>query len=447
MLTELSGGAWFSGEGTLLLRPEVSSESGMITIFVGKNAVMMKKTLILWKLELKHMLRQLPAMLLEVILLLSILGIFAFGAAKLLVRDVPPLQITIAVVEKEENPLTSLLLNYVQGMESISEVCRFLVVSEEEGFSMLRKGKAAAVLVLPEKMVEGIMDGSNMPVQVFFPENAGMESALLKELTDAGVQMLRVAQAEIYGIYDTAKAYGALEQLSVLEMDIDRYNLAFALDRLALFREREIFAAGGLSILQYGIASGAVFFLLLLGMACYPVMQPYSMVLQKQLFREGIGTGRQCFGKWMCGSCSMGIGAVFFWVLVRAGMEIIGYGAWMPKIGVIQAGICLLVLLCTATFVFLVFQLAGNGAAAVLLLFFLAVVMQYLAGGFVPSVFLPETVQRIGKFLPVTYLIDAAGSLYSGALSKKTAGMLILFTILLGAAAYGISRYRMAGEV
>lgn len=407
----------------------------------------MKRTFVLWTLELKRTIRQLPAMLAEAVLLLGILGMIAFGAAKFLYRDAPVIQITIAVIEKDKNPLTDLLLNYVQGMESISEMCRFLIVSEEEGFSMLEEGKAAAALVLPEGMAEGIMDGSNAPVQVFFPKDAGLESALLKELTDAGVQMLRAAQAEIYGIYDTAKAYGALERLSVLQMDIDTANLAFALDRLALFRAQEVSATGKLSVLQYGIASGAVFFLLLLGMACYPVMQPYPAALQRQLVREGIGAGGQCFGKWLCGVCSMGIIGLFLRLAVRGVLTAGGYRACLSKAGAEQTGICLLILLCTATFTFLVFQFVGNGTAAILLLFFLTVIMQYFAGGFLPSVFLPEAVQKAGRFLPVTYLIDAAGGLYTGTVSGMTFGILCLFTVLFGGAAYGITRLRMAKGV
>lgn len=419
----------------------------MFSVKLGKEAARMtKRAFVLWKLELKRTIRLLPVILAEAVLLLSILGMIAFGAAKLLYRDVPAIRITIAVIEKEKNPLTDLLLNYIQGMESISELCQFLIVSEEEGFAMLQEGKAAAALVLPEGMVEGIMDGSNTPVQVFFPEDAGMESALLRELTDAGVQMLRVAQAEIYGIYDTAKTYGASEQLSVLEMDIDTANLAFALDRLALFRVQEVSATGNLSVMQYGIASGAVFFLLLLGMACYPVMQPYPAALRKQLVREGIGAGGQCFGKWLCGVCGMGIGGLFFRLVVKSVLTAGGFGAWLPKAGAVQAGTGLLILLCTVTFIFLVFQLAGNGTAAILLLFFLTVIMQYFAGGFLPSVFLPEAVQKAGRFLPAAYLIDAAGSLYTGTVSGRTLGALCLFTVFFWGAAYGMARWRMEKE-
>ncbi|MDE7282450.1 MAG: ABC transporter permease, partial [Lachnospiraceae bacterium] len=188
----------------------------------------MKNTLILWRLELKRTIKLMPAMLLEACILLIILGAIAFGVGKLLYQDSSIVQINVAIVEEEENPLTELAVNYVQGMESISKSCQFTIVTKEEGFSMLEDGKAAAMIYLPEGMMEGILNGSNVPAQVFFPEDAGTESALLKELADTGIQMLKVAQAEIYGVFDTAKTYGALDRISALEADIDMFNLAFA---------------------------------------------------------------------------------------------------------------------------------------------------------------------------------------------------------------------------
>ena len=400
----------------------------------------MKRTLILWKLELKRTIKLLPAMLLEAALLFAVLGAVAYGASKFPYRDSPMLQITIAVVEEEENPLTDLAMQYIQGMESIADTCRFLVVSKEEGFSMLQEGKAAAVLVLPGGMIDGIMNGNNVPVQVYFPENAGIESALLKELTDAGVQMLRVAQAEIYGIYDTAKNYGAFEQLSVLEGDIDRFNLAFALERLALFQVKEVSATGNLSLLQYAAASGVVFFLLLLGMACYPVMQSYPPVLQGQLLRQGISIGQQCIGKWLCGVCSMGVGFLSFFLMIKGLAGVLGYAAWMPEIGIGQGIVCVIILLCITTFIYFIFQLADNGTAAILFLFFLSVVMIYCSGGFLPSAFLPEAVQKIGRILPTTYLIETAGNLYLEKMPGSTIGILLCYTAFFWTAAYGIRK-------
>lgn len=400
----------------------------------------MKNTLILWRLELKRTFLILPAMLLEAGMLLAILGAVAFGVEKLLYQDSSIMQINVAIVEEGENPLTGLAVNYIQGMESISKSCRFTIVTKEEGFSMLEEGRAAAVLYLPEGMIEGIMNGSNVPAQVFFPEDAGIESALLKELADAGVHMLRVAQAEIYGIYDTAKTYGALDRLSVMETDIDMYNLAFALDRLALFKTQHLSATGNLTSLQYGIASGAISFLLLIGMACYPMMRPYPDALRRQLKRSGIGIGRQCFGKWLCGLCGIALSGLFFGLFVKGVITALGYSAWLPEIGLKQTGAAVAILICIATLIFMIFQTANSESSAILILFFLSTLMIYFSGGVLPSAFLPRTVQSIGKLLPTTYLIEAAGSMYMGKVRGRTIGILLLYTLAFGTVSYGIRR-------
>ena len=400
----------------------------------------MKNTLVLWGLELKRTFLLMPAMLLEAGMLLIILSTIAFGVGKLLYQDSSIVQINVAIVEEEENPLTELAVNYVQGMESISKSCQFTVVAKEEGFSMLEDGKAAAVIYLPEGMMEGILNGNNVPAQVFFPEDAGIESALLKELADAGIQMLRVAQAEIYGIYDTAKTYDALYRISALEADIDMYNLAFALDRLALFKTRHLSATGNLTFLQYVITSGSIFFLLLIGMACYPMMQPYPEALCRQLKRSGIGVGRQCFGKWLCGLCSMTLSSLFFLTLVGGIMAVLGYSAYLPEIGLRQTGTAVIIIICIATFIFMIFQIADSGSTAILILFFLSTLMIYCSGGIMPYAFLPKAVQGIGKLLPTTYLIEAAGSMYLEGAKGKTIGILLLYTFVFGAASYGVRR-------
>lgn len=88
----------------------------------------MNRTFILWRLEGKHTIKMLPAMFADALFLLGILGMVALGAAKLFLRDIPAVQITVALVEEDENPLTDMALNYVQGWRvSLKAVvfCRF----------------------------------------------------------------------------------------------------------------------------------------------------------------------------------------------------------------------------------------------------------------------------------------------------------------------------------
>ncbi len=396
----------------------------------------MKSTLRLWKLEWKRTLKAWPGMLLEAVLILAILAGAVVGADRFLYRDMPKIQITIAVVEREENFTTDLLLQYIQSMESISETCQFQVMTEDEAFSLLSQKKAAAVLVLPEQLVEGIISGANAPVEIYFPKNAGLESALLKLFTDAGVSMLQTAQAEIYGMYDTAQEFAVLESLTRLEADINQKNLAFALDRMAIFMTENVSPTSGMTWTEYYLVSAMVFFLLLFGMACYPFLQPYQKVLSEQLEREGIGMGRQCLGKWMCG-----FGTLLF---ATMGMTVHLSLERRISLDVQQLILLLLMTVCIAAFVFFLFQLTENGITAILLLFFAAFVMMYCAGGFLPSAFLPETIQKIGKILPVSYMLQAAAGIYLGSrqVEMQVWYGLIGYAFFFGAGAYGIASFR-----
>ncbi len=233
----------------------------------------MKQKLQYLYIEIKKTFRILPRMLLQAVLLLLLTGMIALGGVKSMEREPLTPGADIAVVVREDNMLTRMALNYVENMESVSRLCRFRQTTEEEGFRLLDKGEVAALILLPEQLVEGIMDGANPTVDIYFPKHAGLEAMLFRELTEAGEGMLRVAQAQIYGADDTAQAYDLTKQLSVMEAEIDSYNLAFALDRLALYDEETVAVFGSMNVMQFYLASGMVLFLLLAGMAMYPVLQ------------------------------------------------------------------------------------------------------------------------------------------------------------------------------
>jgi ABC-2 type transport system permease protein len=68
----------------------------------------------------------------------------------------------------------------------------------------------------------------------------------------------------------------------------------------------------------------------------------------------------------------------------------------------------------TVSFVYFLYSLAGNRVSAILLVFFVSILLVYCSGGIVPSVFLPQTMQRIGEKLPTAYLTKAFGSILTG---------------------------------
>ena len=401
--------------------------------------------------ELKKTIGMFPRMLLQAILLMILIGAIAFCGVKAMEKEPLAVGARIGVVVREENTVTKMALRYVENMESVSQICDFVQVPEEEGFRLLERREIAALVILPEQLVEGIMNGQNPAVDVIFPQNAQLEAMLFRELTESGAGLLRVAQAQIYGAADTAVEYGLTDRLSVMETEIDSYNLAFALDRLAMYDEETVSATGQMSVLQYYAASGIVLFILLSGMAVYPVMQQEPPSFQKQLKRQGTGTMWQLFCKWMCGFVCMALFCGIALIIIELA------GIIRPDIGVIiqsvpvsrrnhysigsYIGIMLLVLITVTTLIRMIYSLSGSRTGGILLILLVTVIMIYLSGGFIPSVFLPKIMQSLGDRLPTSYMIHAVGGLFAGyrdgILVRCVMGM-VVYTTLFWVADYYI---------
>lgn len=401
--------------------------------------------------ELKKTIGMFPRMLLQAILLMILIGAIAFCGVKAMEKEPLAVGAGIGVVVREDNTITRMTLRYVENMESVSQICDFVQVSEEEGFRLLERREIAALVILPEQLVEGIMNGQNPAVDVIFPKNAQLEAMLFRELTESGAGLLRVAQAQIYGAADTAVEYGLTDRLSVMEAEIDSYNLAFALDRLAMYDEETVSATGQMSVLQYYAASGIVLFVLLSGMAVYPVMQQEPPSFQKQLKRQGTGTMWQLFCKWMCGFVCMALFCgIALIILELAGIIRPDIGMIIQSVPVsrrnhysvvVYIGIFLLVLITVTTLIRMIYSLSGSRTGGILLILLVTVIMIYLSGGFIPSVFLPRIMQSLGDMLPTSYMIHAVGGLFAGyrdgMLVRCVMGM-VVYTTLFWVADYYI---------
>ncbi len=386
-------------------------------------------------------------MLLAAVALMLLIGGIAFGAAKSMEREPLAVRADIGVAVREDNRMTQMALDYIENMESVSGLCRFVKVSEDEGMRLLADGKLAALVLLPEELVEGIMDGRNPSVDVVFPKNARLEAMLFRELTASGAALLRVAQAQIYGAVDTAARYGLEDELSVMEAEIDGFNLAFALDRLAVYDEEELSVTGRLSVAQYYVASGIALFFLLSGMAACQVMEREPAALQRQLARAGVGRLWQHLCRWLCGFLYLLCLAGMMWIVLRAAalcapenaarlQEFLMSGSGGTAMG-LRAGLFLLALAAVSSFHCMIYSVSGSRTGGILLVFLLSAVMVYLSGGFVPSALLPDAVRAVGEWLPTAYLIRACGGLFAGARAglEGCGTGLCLYAAAFGAAA------------
>ena len=80
-----------------------------------------------------------------------------------------------------------------------------------------------------------------------------------------------------------------------------------------------------------------------------------------------------------------------------------------------------LVCLGAASFSVCLFQTAGSRIGGIFLQFFLVTAFHFLSGGFLPEVFLPESIQRAAPFLPTHILMEGVKMAVTGNESLVTA--------------------------
>lgn len=385
-----------------------------------------------WNLQLlewKRALRKLPQILLGAVVLMVLVGTIAFCGQRLLYQDQVSGRITIAVAADGSSDYTELALSFLEHMETVASLCTFARTSEAEGLAMLEAREAAALLVVPGNMVEDIISGANTPVRVILPAGTPVSSSLVEEVTSAGAGTLGAAQAGIYGAYDLYTLRGWEADLPAAYGDLNRVYLEAALNRIGLFANETVSATGNLNVLEYYLATGLVCFLLLWGMTCGSFLEKDSPALARKLRIAGVGSGRRVQGKCLTAFLVMSIG-ILVMALAAAGIWMGFTGRW-PGEALGRLPFLLPVCFCACALIVCLYQAAPTSGSGILLIFLVTAALLFLAGGFVPAAFLPQSFEVISCFLPVSWMLEGAGAFLTGAFSWQAAGVLLGFSVLL----------------
>ena len=89
----------------------------------------------------------------------------------------------------------------------------------------------------------------------------------------------------------------------------------------------------------------------------------------------------------------------------------------------------LLTCLAASAFVVLLYQAAGTLLGAIMLLFLVVTAQHFLAGGFLPLVFLPSGMRGIASVMPSAILMDGVKLLITGEWSVLAAGKLVFLCL------------------
>lgn len=354
--------------------------------------------LVYLKLELKRAWRRLPHLYAGAIMLLFIAGVIALLSSRMLYGDQVVGRVAVGVSLPQEDVLAKQVIQMISSLESVGSICDFEYMDRESCLEELDRGNLYAVLDVPEGFVEAIMNGTNIPVKVWLSENAGVEGKLFRELADAGALTLSASQAGIYAGNELYHIMGLEEAMGQLERDLNERYMDYSLGRAGYFRHQDVRATGDVSTAQFYKISVYVLFLFLGAIPVSGYLKPLGKTMRQKLKTAGIGTGYQAAVK----VTAMGS------LLAAATLPVLLAAVWLKQAdgSFLLAGVWLLSCGTAAAVVVLLYGLAGSLLGGTMLLFFIITVQHFLAGGFLPLVFLPASIQKIAGWLPSAVLMN-----------------------------------------
>ncbi len=413
----------------------------------------MSMRLVFWKLELKRAYRRFPQMFAGAIALLFLAGAIALLAGRALYGDTVMGRVLVGVVLPKEDGVARQMISMIRSLDSVNSLCDFQYLEREESLKRLQNGELNAVMDIPEGLIQGIMDGSNPTVRILLPQNAWLESRIFRELTEAGAKILGASQAGIYAGNELYLQKDLEAKIPELEQDLNQIFLSYSLPREDYFRHLRVSATGDVEVpVFYGI-SAYVLFLLLLSIPASGYLLPVSPVMRRKLTLAGVGTTSRVFGR------IVSLGSLFLVITAIAGGLVKGgflllekrfrgkglrmSGLFLEKTSGAEGGIVsgilavlILVLVClgAAALAVVIYQMAGSLLGGIMLLFLTVTAQHFLAGGFLPTVFLPEGIRHLAPGMPSAILMAgvqmALTRTWSLTVTIKLLGMLLMCFLL-----------------
>ena len=314
----------------------------------------------------------------------------------------------------------------------------------------MKNGEFYAVMKIPEGLVESIMDGTNLPVRVVFPGKASVEGRIFRELAEAGAAILGSAQAGIYAgdqvIQTKGESMGlspeeSQEAIACSEQDLNEIYLSYSLAREDYFLAQKVSATGDLDMVSYYGISGFILALLLMAIPVSGYLMPWNEAMKSQLTRAGIGGGKRVLARVAGLGYLFILAAVPMWLIygLLEGEIFTGKISGNQLFDLLRQMICICsVCAGAAVLAVFLFEASGSLLGGMMLLFLTAAAQHFLAGGFLPLVFLPGAVRKLAPFLPSGILMDVMKTAVSGVWNFSAVFRLILMFAVFFAGSYAL---------
>lgn len=388
------------------------------------------KTLI--KLNIKRALQSLFSLVFGAIALILLVGAIAFCGSEYLYGSISTSEMSplnIAVVMKDNSTLAQNISEGISTNPDIGKAITFHFVDENIAMNGIEHGTYMCGIIIEENTADSILNGYNIPIQIVFPKNSGMEAILIKEIADAAASLLSSAQAGIYSMYDIYSTYNADKYLDGALLRMNLKYISFVASGSNHFNTIESSATGSTSVLIYYTCCGLVLFMMLLSINCYSFCHRLPAVISKRLSIDGTNLVAQELASYI--GIATGQLITIIIVAIPAIPILSIYHITIDRSAILPICITLFVyVLLSSAFTFAISRLTVHNISRVMISFIFTIVMCFICGCFIPLAMLPDTFHIISQCLPAHYMLDVATSFMSGHIPYASLSICIAYTVL-----------------
>lgn len=306
----------------------------------------------------------------------------------------------IGIISDDDNTYTDMAISYFSSMKGIKDIFNAEIMEQNEALMALKDNNIDAVLYLPNGFLTSVIDGTNIPAHILLnASGTNSESILIRTFVDAAAGDLATAQAGIYTVNYAASLAGINgADFNTINAEINYEFIKYFLNRTSLFNTDYTLSTGNLSVTEYYFCSALVLILTLSGITCVSLLKCPSKAVHTALKREGLTN--IILPSFQVLSCT-----IIYTILITAILIFT-----KPDISISFILRLAAITLTSFSMNIFIYRLCRNETTGMILIFILAVIMLYMAGGFIPSAFLPKQIYRIGKFLPSGIMLNTIKS-------------------------------------
>lgn len=319
-------------------------------------------------------------------------------------ESMAPIRICVAGISADSR--VNDILDILGRMDSIKDICYFDTVdTKDDALAEIDRGAADAAVILPENFYHDIVTGINTPAEVYAPTEGIMSTALFREMVRDGVSLIRSSESGIYAAAAQSAAVpvtmGSIHDMDVLLTDL---YIRACLNRMNIYDEVTYSALGQRTLPEYYCAAGLALLLFGIGLNFRFLFTQESLEMEKKLRVYGVSSLADCIVK------TIVIAGVMWLMLALLISAAAGFAAAsslslelsfevsLPRILLRMVPVVLM----AASFDVFVYTLIRRSAQSSMLFLYLGLFMVFSSGCILPSVFLPEIVQRTGSAMPLS---------------------------------------------